>query len=100
MPSLPRYWRNDSGKARQCRLGGGPTLCQPEQKQRDGGGSSLDVQNPATDGCRAVDAGDDDTQQKERLDLESKAGIALNQTPNQPGGEKAVIEPLIGRQDR
>jgi hypothetical protein len=110
---LPMIWSSRSGCHRSQDIGGtilamqgnagwvdDGFLRQPEQNQRDGSRGGLDQQNPATDGRSAVDAGDDDTEQKEHLDLEGEAGDTLNQTPDQPGGEKAVIEPLVGGQNR
>src|SRR6476620_10699548 len=68
---------------------------EPEQDQCNGGRRGLNPQNPAADGGRAIDAGDDHAQQKEGLDLEGEGGNALNQVPDQAGGEKAVKDPRL-----
>jgi hypothetical protein len=49
------------------------------------------VQDSAADGCGAINAGDDDAEQKEHLDPERKRRGALNKPPDEDGGEKAVV---------
>src|SRR5262245_8231183 len=97
MPSLSEYWRNEYGIARQCPL---PAMesGQPEQDQRKCCGRGLNVQDPSAYGDSAIDAGDDHAEQKEGFDLERKARDALNEPPDEAGGEEAVIEALIGRE--
>src|ERR1017187_7169142 len=75
-------------------------LRKTKQNQRDRSRQSLHEQDPAADGHSAVNTGNDDADQKEYLDLEGKGGNALQQPPNQAGGEEAVIEALIGGEHR
>src|SRR6267143_2452750 len=95
-PSLARYWMNECGNARQGGAGRGTISGQPKQDQCDCGGRRLNPQYPAADGHGAVDTGDDHAEQKEHFDLEREAGVAVNQSPDEAGGEKAVVEPLVG----
>ena len=71
-----------------------------QQDQRDRGGRRLDVQNAAADGPGAINTGRYHAEQKEDFDLQRNAGDALQQAPDQPGGQKAVVEPLIGGEHR
>src|SRR3954467_3410791 len=54
---------------------------QPEQDQRERRGCGLDVEDPAADGRRAIDAGHDHAEQKERLDLEVEGRIGEGAAP-------------------
>src|SRR5215203_1280285 len=63
---------------------------QPEQDQSERCGRRLHVEDPAAHGCRAIGAGHDHTEQKERLDLEGKARSGMEQAPDQARGEEAV----------
>ena len=65
-------------------------LCQPEQNQGECRGHRLHVEDPAADGCRAIGAGHDHAEQKERLDLEGEGRIGMEQAP----GEAAARKPL------
>src|SRR5579863_7789589 len=69
---------------------------QPKQDQGERGGCRLDEQNPPAHAQGAINPGNNHAKQEEHLDLEGKIWNRLDQSPDQSGGEKAIIEPLIG----
>jgi hypothetical protein len=70
-------------------------LGQPEQDQGQRSRRSLNEQYPVADRRRAIEAGNNYTQQKKYLDLKGEGDVRLNQSPNKARGKKAIIESLI-----
>ena len=58
---------------------------------------ALQVRDGPFDRQPAVDTGDDDTDQEEHLDV-NPGSAGISQPPDQSGGKKAVVEPLVGGQ--
>jgi hypothetical protein len=75
-------------------------LGQPQQGRRDHGGQRLDDQDPAADGYRAEDAGDDNAGQEKCENRSTADDPVPDKRPQQARSEEAVIETLIGRQHR
>jgi len=65
-----------------------------DKHRREGQGArnGLHEEDPAAGGDRAVDAGHDHAGQEEDLEAE----VAVDEAPDQSGGQEAVVEPLIG----
>ena len=66
------------------------TLRQPEQNQSNRSGRRLNEQNPAADGGRAIDAGNDHAKQEEHLDLEGETGTACTSPHTIPAARKPL----------
>src|SRR5512147_187192 len=69
---------------------------QPEQSERDRRRQGLHEEDPPVCRRRAVETGDQHADEEE--DLDAPARRTEPETPEEPGGEEAVVEALVGRQ--
>src|SRR5262245_59793460 len=90
----PRHFDQGAG------AGGEALPAEPDQRERDGVRDGLDEQDGARGGGGAEQARDDDAAEEEQAQRQGLLGVRGEQTPDQAGGEEAVVEALVGRQRR